>query len=990
MKQGPEAGPKQPNKYGEIPNDPYKVLGVTPQNTKLEIRAAYRKLSRKYHSDTMPDSKKDAEEWFHAVSKAYDIITNPNYKRSSQDFKGWNPPAGNRYRESTYEDEARERERTAQNRRNWEASERAREEEARAQQERERQEAEAARAASASSGGSNAGTPPPPNTGPDAAGTGGAGDPPPPNAGPDAGATTGPDATPNPEEERRRETEAKVVEARNKYVEAKVKYKSKDRENYAWFKNIRAGLGFENTTEEELKKVTPRNMEEVKTAVDSSLSEYIQAKVLLKGEVMSDPITDAERMSVDPRSEMTPENLQSAVARIRLVEQAEKEWAVLQEQMIAAEKAAAEPRSVWAERLDRNTQTLQKGFKLWSKLPPLVRTGLSAALIGGVVTMVAAPILGAAGAAGAGVAATKMRGIRGLGSAALSGVAGAGWDRRANRLNTESREKNTAAYLNETASSEERERKDMEARERAENVKRQQRLKKAAIMMGTGVGAGVGSAFLEDLRPNLGGSPDSASSAAQGGKDLPNLDMDNNLKDSHFNPMAPKSPEDVIPSDGGPEPEVSQVDYKDEMGEGNGDLGEAAEAEAAAKGVVDPDNSTTTYGEYAGPASEEVAAGTEQAPQVLPVNVESSPKGFMQDIIDLKSKVKASYEGQEIPKGVQENLLNKSYAELAKEYGMYKAEGNLSGMSMKGAHLGVDTQGHLVYEYQGKSSTMFDYETGKMKTFEDIGGKMFTPKVPVNINIVGDEGVVEGPSDQVDYKDELGEGNGDLGESATATAVDDGERIPSDGGLEPEVAQVEYGTEMGEQNGRLDREYLQDTNGAQAPEGARLDKVYIQDSPVVKSADGFIYNGQKIGHEEIFNGKKVPVLEDKFMEGKQDAEIRQAFNGALARSVDKAQVFGENHQAVPFERDGMIDIANKVAGKENEITVFLNGKKIAEGVMVKDVGPSIELIDDPIIKPRGWLMRKLVPDTVYERAFKIAKKVVEEELTEFYTKEYIK
>ena len=37
----------------DAPQDPYTVLGVTPQMEKSEIRQAYRRLVREYHPDAM-------------------------------------------------------------------------------------------------------------------------------------------------------------------------------------------------------------------------------------------------------------------------------------------------------------------------------------------------------------------------------------------------------------------------------------------------------------------------------------------------------------------------------------------------------------------------------------------------------------------------------------------------------------------------------------------------------------------------------------------------------------------------------------------------------------------------------------------------------------------------------------------------------------------------------------------------------------------------
>ena len=53
--------------------NPYIVLGLSPKATDAEIRAAFRKLAKKYHPDQNPDEPK-AEEKFKEISAAFDIL----------------------------------------------------------------------------------------------------------------------------------------------------------------------------------------------------------------------------------------------------------------------------------------------------------------------------------------------------------------------------------------------------------------------------------------------------------------------------------------------------------------------------------------------------------------------------------------------------------------------------------------------------------------------------------------------------------------------------------------------------------------------------------------------------------------------------------------------------------------------------------------------------------------------------------------------------
>lgn len=54
-------------------NDPYKILGVAKTASLEDIKAAYKKLARKYHPDLNP-GKKESEERFKEVAHAYDLI----------------------------------------------------------------------------------------------------------------------------------------------------------------------------------------------------------------------------------------------------------------------------------------------------------------------------------------------------------------------------------------------------------------------------------------------------------------------------------------------------------------------------------------------------------------------------------------------------------------------------------------------------------------------------------------------------------------------------------------------------------------------------------------------------------------------------------------------------------------------------------------------------------------------------------------------------
>ena len=68
--------------------DPYKILGVSPDASDEEIKKAYRTLAKKYHPDRNPGDAEAARK-MQQVNDAYEQIKNPEKTRQQQGPTGY-------------------------------------------------------------------------------------------------------------------------------------------------------------------------------------------------------------------------------------------------------------------------------------------------------------------------------------------------------------------------------------------------------------------------------------------------------------------------------------------------------------------------------------------------------------------------------------------------------------------------------------------------------------------------------------------------------------------------------------------------------------------------------------------------------------------------------------------------------------------------------------------------------------------------------------
>jgi len=560
---------------------------------------------------------------------------------------------------------------------------------------------------------------------------------------------------------------------------------------------------------------------------------------------------------------------------------------------------------------------ISKAMEKWAKFPLPARIALTTTL------MVGAGMAFGTVAVGGALGTIAYRGARSLTGAVFGqeagAIAGQEMESRSEKRIREAKEAYGREMQIDLSNFEELERERGRFLEREENQIKRNRLKKAGVMMAVGAGVNIGG----DLwaKGILGTVPGTISRPRIGVlNDVPRARVTTPTRGIEDLPVKPK-----IPLSEPNSPSGSLIDKLTER----------------------PRVTISEVSEMKAPVVSEAS---------LESQVELSSKGFLQDIHNLKAQIIRDYGGDmdNVPSEVKANFINKPTIQLAKEYGFYKpGETADSAMGYKGDLLSVDSHGHLVYEHGGKADTMFDESTQHVKTYTEVGGKkMFTPEpemVKVKAEFV-DKNLHDTDTDVSTVKPKITTEVTPAPEDSISVPNQDfipGETLPPETIVEPSVIHIPY-------------------------------KDSFVDVSVVDDVKTMMFNGQKIATADYYQvsgegltdlDRQLYALRDQFQDGAQYRDIREAFNTAFNQTPFSPKIGQKFLESIDFE-GGKIYIAQGIGDNPNAVTVLLNGKAIASGV-VEQGGPKVNLFNDPGIKS-GWLFS----DTVYERAFKEAKKVI--------------
>lgn len=304
------------------------------------------------------------------------------------------------------------------------------------------------------------------------------------------------------------------------------------------------------------------------------------------------------------------------------------------------------------------------------------------------------------------------------------------------------------------------------------------------------------------------------------------------------------------------------------------------------------------------------------------IEVELSSKGFIKTFDDMKTKLLEKYGSvDKVPDNLK-YFTQTSSMDLAKEFGMYDPEHNLSGSGLKGESLSLDDKGNLKYEHlDGKEDILFDAKRGEAYEFD---GKLINS---------------EGEVVPKEYVGKTAPFESDISNKNTGASLAGPENVskPNTNNLFEIKGKPFAFPENFEYKGH---------------------KLSIGD---MEGRKVLVFDGQAVA-ESVSNPDQSfypMVLAEKLQEGSDYREIREAY---VAAQDEMTKGYRNFLARFPFE-GGVLHVLPDL-DNNGSVRVALNGKDIAKGIINQD---KIEVLLNKELKG-GWFSA----DTVYERAIKSA------------------
>jgi hypothetical protein len=231
-----------------------------------------------------------------------------------------------------------------------------------------------------------------------------------------AGTPPEPVATP-PTPEAVPDVETVLEQARENYANVLIEYKNKHREHKAWYQKILSDLGFEKSLHD---MPVPKGLEDLRATLGDAENNYISAKKEKARKIFDTQTTEEDIKKVYPDyvvGQDVNEEMADALYKIRLIEQAEKEWDTLQKKILENTPP-------------KEAGKIRRAFAVWQRVPLKVRMSLSVVVLPvlvGTAAVFAMPATAVGGLA-VGASVAGLRSARAIGGIVGSGLAGKGFD----------------------------------------------------------------------------------------------------------------------------------------------------------------------------------------------------------------------------------------------------------------------------------------------------------------------------------------------------------------------------------------------------------------------------------------------------------------------------------------------------------------------------------------------------------------------------------